>query len=437
MSHQAVDDMVVMSDLAHVASLTNQELFTEVIASIKKGCGSNNNEHHNWQPIAIKVAIATAKGESGYCCADDWVKQYTNLSNNSSNDQTNYGEPGATNFRQALTSLPEGECYKNRMINALNSLEAYSGADNLSIKQIAGLIRCSSSLAADDGDADAKDQICSLQSRAISQLVHLMPQLAKTNPCDIFLAIQLPLLQKLEYNAFVKGGMNLRFGEDLDGTFRAYLNTKFTDKDCDSQEHKIGLKRKRELDVIIADSYSKDTTSSDIISHIVEAAHLARKEKVRAQHGAVIYIAQEGGETKVIGRGWNHDFLLDQSKSKKNKIVLHSEVHAVVDAIHHYGEDECFNKLFPQATIMIVELHSDYAYDTCHPCPKCDPTLRAVGITKVLHTTPHGKIEKLDLGSANYGLLANDVVSIPLSAACDERKISCKRLQEAIVENEK
>ena len=45
---------------------------------------------------------------------------------------------------------------------------------------------------------------------------------------------------------------------------------------------------------------------------------------------------------------------------------MHSEVHAVVDAIHHYGEDECFNKLFPQATIMIVELHSDYAYDTCH-----------------------------------------------------------------------
>ena len=54
-----------------------------------------------------------------------------------------------------------------------------------------------------------------------------------------------------------------------------------------------------------------------------------------------------------------------------NKIVLHSEVHAVADAIFNYGKDECFERLFPRATIMIVELASDYACGTCHPYPKC------------------------------------------------------------------
>jgi tRNA(Arg) A34 adenosine deaminase TadA len=136
-------------------------------------------------------------------------------------------------------------------------------------------------------------------------------------------------------------------------------------------------------------------------------------------------------KTTVIGRGWNHDYFLDPSTlGRKNKIVLHSEVHAVADAIFNYGEDECFERVFPRATIMIVELLSDYAYDTCHPCPKCDPLLRAVGIPTVLHTTPHGRIEELDLRPANAALLSNENVYIPLIAACRERNITCGRLQQ-------
>mmetsp|Transcript_29021 Transcript_29021/g.54970 ORF Transcript_29021/g.54970 Transcript_29021/m.54970 type:complete len:185 (+) Transcript_29021:1-555(+) len=173
--------------------------------------------------------------------------------------------------------------------------------------------------------------------------------------------------------------------------------------------------------------------------HLLEAAHLARNGAVRAQHGAVIYIPAEENnnegdatEAKVIGRGWNHDFILDRSKTNKNKIVLHSEVHAVVDAIRHHGEDKCFDELFPRATIMIVELESDYGYDTCHPCPKCNPLLRAVGITNVMHTTPRGTIEELDLSPANANLLRNICVSTPFSAACQEQKIRCKRLERAV-----
>ena len=134
---------------------------------------------------------------------------------------------------------------------------------------------------------------------------------------------------------------------------------------------------------------------------------------VRTRHGAVIYVPSGGGGGGR--RRW---------AGRKNKIVLHSEVHAVADAIFNYGEDECFERVFPRATIMIVELLSDYAYDTCHPCPKCDPLLRAVGIPTVLHTTPHGRIVELDLRPANAALLSNENVSIPLNAACRERNIT-------------
>ena len=167
--------------------------------------------------------------------------------------------------------------------------------------------------------------------------------------------------------------------------------------------------------------------------HLLEAAHLARNGSVRAQHGAVIYVPSDdnNGGTKVIGRGWNHDFILDRSASNKNKLVLHSEVHAVADAIRNHGEDECFEKLFPRATILIAELDSDYAYEDSHPCPKCHPLLRAVGITKVVHTTAHGKLEDLDLSPAKSELLKNHNVFIPLNAACNEQKIHCRRLQAA------
>lgn len=194
-----------------------------------------------------------------------------------------------------------------------------------------------------------------------------MPQLATTDPCDIFYAVQLPLLQKLDREAFEWGGINLesRYAED---EFQSLLNLKFNDpKKSKLESVQAGVKRK------LSDIDDRNIPAvSGTILCLLEAAHLARNGEVRCQHGAVIYIQSQEDEeediqTTIIGRGWNHDFILDPLKSKKNKIVLHSEVHAIADAIKHYGEDECFNTLFPQATIMIVELKADYTYDTCHP----------------------------------------------------------------------
>ena len=89
---------------------------------------------------------------------------------------------------------------------------------------------------------------------------------------------------------------------------------------------------------------------AELLSRLLEAARLARRGAVRARHGAVIYVpssgrqneAEDGGggdgspsfssTSVVIGRGWNHDYILDSSESggrrRKNKIVLHSEAHA-------------------------------------------------------------------------------------------------------------
>ena len=177
---------------------------------------------------------------------------------------------------------------------------------------------------------------------------------------------------------------------------------------------------------------------------LVEAAHLARRGDQRgAKHGAVLCIPADDsismdaitiqspiGLQRVIGRGWNHNILLDSSKGK-NKIVLHSEVHAAADAIRKFGEIECFERLFPRATVLIVELVDDCAFETCHPCPKCNTFLRAVGITRAAHSTPNGTMDETDLSPANPKLLARDVARVPFCAACTEMQIQCKRLEEA------
>ncbi|KAL7526638.1 hypothetical protein ACHAXR_001574 [Thalassiosira sp. AJA248-18] len=419
-------------DLIDIASMTNQELFTKVIAAIKRSFKQKKGDKKDWQQFAIKVATRVARGDDGYRCPDDWVKQFHALSSSSS-DQ---GASGGSSFGEALKALPARDCYRKRLDNAFTSLAAAAAvtsarpADNISVRQAAGLIRGSTfltSTADDDGD-DASNIDCELQARAISHLVQTMPQLV-SNPCDIFLAVQLPLLQKLEWDAFIKGGIKFA-STDAEAEFRSLLNLNFDEK-CKTTTVHAGEKRKR-LPGNNSDDSNKEEFST--MMHLLEAAHLARNGAVRAQHGAVIYVPSEnngGAKSNVIGRGWNHDYLLDRSKSNKNKLVLHSEVHAVADAIRNHGEDECFGDLFPKATIMIVELESDYAYDTCHPCPKCDPLLRAVGITNVQHSTPHGKIKELDLSPPVLDFLSNENVSIPLSAACDEQNICCKRLQQA------
>ena len=419
--------------LVSIASMTNNELFTKVIAAIKRSFKQKKSDIKDWQSVATQAQVAScaAKGHAGYRSPDDWVKQFHTLVGGNDNGDQRGAASARSSLGDALKALPAKDCYRTRLENAFAALKSSAStpsSDNdpkLTVKQAAGLIRSAAFLSAefDDNDKDsATAKIdCELQSSAISHLVEAMPQLATSSPCDIFLAVQLPLLQKIQWEAFGMGGINFA-SADAEAEFKSLLNLDFGKQHDSSMQ--VGEKRKRVEEGI--DDSIKNANST--VLHLLEAANLSRNGNVRAQHGAVIY---NKTTSKVIGRGWNHDLLVERAKFNKNKLVLHSEAHAVADAIRTHGEDACFGELFPNATIMIVELESDYTYDTAHPCPKCDPLLRAVGVTNVQHTTPDGSVAELKLSPPSLDFLTNENVAIPLEAACDEQKICCKRLQEA------
>jgi deoxycytidylate deaminase len=409
-----------LNGLLHIASLTNAELFPIVMSAINKYCRSaqpkqkGKKEDGSWKDNALRVAIDVAKGEKKCCCQECWVARYQELSSGES-----LGEK--LSFADALKSLDGEACCKKRLENALNEVSLLQLSDitsQVSIRQVAGLIRASAHL------KNAEDTT-SVQVRAMSCLVKLMPQLETTSPSDIFLAIQQPILQKLSWDIFATSGIKFDTLE-AESEFKSLLHHEFETQD-DSEAH-AGTKRKRVSETSIEPTH--DNSQPSTIHYLLEAAHLARNGAVRAKHGAIIYMPTENGSTKIIGRGWNHDYLLNRSKHQKNKLNLHSEVHAVANAIQTYGEDECFNNLFPKSTIIIVELSSDYGYEASHPCPKCDPMLRAVGIPRVIHSTSDGKLATLDLGVGNSDFLKNENVSVALRAACNEQNVVCRRLDE-------
>lgn len=431
--------MAEITDLINVASLSNHELFTEVIAVISCCFKSRNKKERpkNWMSIAIQVAVSAAEGLHGYTSSADWVEQFHALS--SRNDTAGSGSTTDVKFSEALSRLNAKECYKKRLDNVLEQLQSSpslppnnNNNNNLTVRQAVGLIRGSVLLSKEDDDND--DNVKDIQISVIKLLVRIMPQLGTSSPCDIFNAVQLPLLQSLDRAAFTNGGMVFPT-KVVEQEFDYLLGLNF---ECDPDSiAQVGEKRKRER------SCSNDNATIQHHSkytYLLEAAHLGRKGAVRAQHGAVIFCPtaaaddDDGGAMQVIGRGWNHDYLMDRAKTNKNKVVLHSECHAIADAIKSHGEDVCFNDLFPKATIFIVELESDFAYETCHPCPKCDPLLRAVGIMKVIHTTPDGTLTEMKLSTPSCELLVNENCSLPLKAACDEQGITCKRLDDAIKE---
>jgi tRNA(Arg) A34 adenosine deaminase TadA len=412
-----------LQGLLHVASLTNTELFPIVVATINKYTRSTQpkqkgkKENSSWKDIALRVAIDVAKGQEKCCCQDCWIERYRQLSSNESSGEK-------LSFADALKSLNCEECSKKRLQNALDAICALESSDittHVSIQQVVGLIRISTHL-------QGLNDSTSLQVRALSCLLKLMPQVKNHATNDIFLAVQQPILQRLSWDVLIQSGIKFA-SQESENDFRALLGTSIeTEAEGDTDVNHAGVKRKRGDE---NNTRSVDDGNRTIIHYILEAAHLARKGVVRAKHGAVIYIpTSQGTQQQVIGRGWNHDYIQNKNTktNQKNKLNLHSEVHAVANAIQTYGEDACFEDLFPKATIVIVELSSDYGYETSHPCPKCDPMLRAVGIPKVIHSTPDGKVVELDLGEGNIEFLKNENVKVALGAACSELNVVCKRL---------
>ena len=415
-----------LNGLLHVASLTNEELFPIVVAAINKWIRStkqtkkgDKKESSNWKDVALRVATDVAKGEEKCCCRECWIAKYQ-LYEDSENETDGRS---ALSFADTLKTLNREECSKKRLQNALleiSSMQTFDHCTLLSVPQVVGLIRTSASLT-------KNDETISMQIQAMSCLMKIMPQIERTAPCDIFLAIQQPILQKLSWDVIVKSGINCNTSELSKTEFKSLLYQE-VDAASELNAH-AGTKRKRGDESNTTSAGDTQNSGLIILRYLLQAAHLARKGVVRAKHGAIIYIPTEDGDTQIIGRGWNHDFLL-KSKHQKNKLNLHSEVHAVADAIRNFGEDECFENLFPKATIIIVELVSDYGYEASHPCPKCDPMLRAVGISRVVHTLSNGKVAELDIGPGNLDLLKNENVSVALNAACSEQQVTCKRLEE-------
>ena len=423
-----------LNGLLRVASLTNEELFPIVVATINKWNrtvnqtkkGEKDKKLFNWKDVALRVAINVAKGEDKCCCPYCWVAKYQEYSTNDSSN--NDLAEMKLSFADALKTLDDEECNKKRLTNALDEISGLQPSEvntQITIQQLVGLIRTSTHLS-------DSEETTSMQVQVLSHFMKLMPQTDSLAPNDIFLAIQQPILSKLSWDVFVKSGIKFASLQS-ESKFKSLLSLQFeaTEADCDAQHvHYAGTKRKRDEQSNVESTENHDL-SSITMQYFLEAAHLARNGNVRAQHGAIIYTLTADGTTQIIGKGWNHDVLLHKtSKQNKNKLNLHSEVHAVADALRTHGEDECFNTLFPKATIVIVELDSNGGYENSHPCPKCDPMLRAVGIPNVIHSSCNGTLIELKLGAGNIELMRNENVNVALGAACEEMKITCTRLLE-------
>ena len=137
---------------------------------------------------------------------------------------------------------------------------------------------------------------------------------------------QQPILQKLSWDVFVKSGIKFASLES-ETKFKSLFSLQFeeTEDGCNAQHvHYAGTKRKRDEPVNMT-STEKHDLSSITVQYFLEAAHLARKGNVRAEHGAIIYTLIADGITKIIGKGWNRDVLLHKtSKQNQNKLNLHS-----------------------------------------------------------------------------------------------------------------
>lgn len=458
--------------LVQNATLTNSELLGAILSAIKssKSIGADGKK---WIHTAARghdavasIVRGAAVGTVGYRTTDDWIRHfgdaYDRYQSAVADEGGTYSSCGDDVARRSslgdiVMEMPsDGQATRLRValdaIDVATSTSTYetaqphppassiNNANNLlSVRQAVGLLR-GAALVGDDRR---------LQFRALACLVRIVPRLA-SHPLEILALVQTPTLRLLDWNALggEMGPSSFLKSESQRRVFQSMMCFGKEEEDEgdateDSSSNGNGnQKRKRPWEDT---NSSTDESDENLLVRLVEAAHLARRGDQRgAKHGTVLCvpaddtISMEGlpiqspiGLQRVIGRGWNHNILLDSTRGKnKNKIVLHSEVHAVTDAIRRFGEEDCFERLFPRATVVIVELVDDCSYEKCHPCPKCNTFLRAVGVTRALHSTPNGTMDELDMRPGNSELLARDVARVPFRAACDEMQMRCKRLEE-------
>lgn len=422
-----------LGDVIHLACLTNKKLLVEILIAIK----SSGEE-------AETCLLTTLHGRKAFLeigrkasrielLPSEWISAFEELIANKRNHSSHSSQEDEDETHAIINTghllnitLKEihPRSHRTRLSLAIERMAKCSSTDDpysLSVRQASALVK-----------ASVEEVNVGLQTEVMSMLLQTLP--SDSDACiNALAAVQLPILQRLDVSV-------------LETILR-----------CNQVDYRLA-----ELFKYGGKANNTPSTSLVEILRIIrctEAAELARQGKqIGEKHGCVICVPNEvirenkhllkivkdrqelhhtncpAGNTStsydfVIGRGWNHNFVLNGKGGKKR--MIHSEVHAVADSIRIFGEDLAFDHLFPHATAVIVELKGDSAYDNAPPCPKCDTLLRAVGVCRACHTTDRGVVQNYQLATPSLNFLDRDTVKIPLRAVCDEIGIECFRLRTA------
>lgn len=422
------------SNVCHLASLTDKEILVELLVAIKKLGG--RNEAQQW-------ILGTSKGRDTFVqlgklavklklSPEDWpksLKQVVLLGESSicinRSERECLQSPAQVMSTGELLDLALEQMGRNSHFIRLSKAvqmnlksEGKSAECSISVRSASALVK-----------ASVEDQNTSLQKHVIQILLETLHNIKYAN---VFAAVQLPILQRFSLGVLIPAIQSN--GLDLGGLSELFV------------ENTTSVPKRR-----------RSTCNELKMLRFVEAAGLARRgNQMGSKHGCVICIPRHvaiaddtirdkiappcDGEYEaststnydvVVGRGWNHNVLKKYDCKGGKKRMIHSEVHAVADTIRTFGEDVAFDRIFPFAEIIIMELHKDSSYDNAPPCPKCDTLLRAVGICKACHSTDRGSVEHLSWNRSNLEFLDRETVRIPLRTVCNELGVRCRRLSEA------
>ena len=402
------------NDIYHLATLTDKEILVELLVAIKK----LGKKAQQW-------ILGTIQGRRVFAdlgkrtielelCPKDWSISFKQ-------DMAHYSVPDTSTSEHlistgellnlAVEQIMVGKSHFNRLSKAVETnlilaSKGESGYCSTSIRTASALVK-----------ASTEDQNSPLQSNVMSIL---LKALRNEKNANVIAAVQMPIIHRLMMPTMKSSGID------------------FSSSDLGMKSMPDPKRSSNELKML----------------RFVEAASLARRgNQIGSKHGCVIciprhivcknemirgklpsFVGDKEASTNydvVVGRGWNHNVLVNLDSKGGKKRMIHSEVHAVADTIRTFGEDLAFQHIFPHSEIIIVELHKDVSYDNAPPCPKCNTLLRAVGICKACHSTDRGVVEHMSLDRSKLEFLDRETVRIPLRTVCNELGIHCRRLSEA------
>lgn len=453
-----------MEDIIHVVSLTDKQLLKEIFIAIKNKCWNKKNDarikwlltNKNGHLIFASIAKKAARMEMNKNNSTQWVSMFQHAYDM---EMSLVGEDTAAEAEAkekskafstgqlldlAMREIPKDSFYK-RLSTAIQMINKNNNNKNkslLSVYQASCLVKASSELQLQRHTEEEQDVTISLQTDALTILLHTISLSTNNNHknvnndnnnknnlyCalnNVLASIQLPLLQKLNSSVCEQ---ILNIPQKLSSS----LNTLQKITSLKTLRHLEAAELARKGDQI----GSKHGCVICVPNHILSRARCFNKSSNLntndTQLSSSSYSSQMSFYEAVVGKGWNHNIFLNGRPNGGRKRVIHSECHAIADTIQTFGEDIAFSLLFPNAICCIVELVQDVSYDNAPPCPKCDTLLRAVGCTKICHSTKNGFLQDdVTLAYSDIAFLDRDTVRIPFRTVCDELGVDCLRLVEA------